>query len=214
MKKPKLRTAMGTLPWILAIFVGGCHSVQPAPLNGRATAEGVGPSEETRGVAEASLGKQAEILAQGDLAQNGREELLVVNRFSKGTFPGAGSADPEEILVTRATILEKNGGKWSEILRCDEHLKNPNGYLGGSPLGRVSGWQLEYQQDPKKGLELHFTPANLEGESSGAGKSTSRKQAVFVSWNTRAKRYQSLDRSHERYLNEVRALEPAESILR
>ena len=27
------------------------------------------------------------------------------------------------IFVTRAAVLEKNDGKWSQILLCDEHLK-------------------------------------------------------------------------------------------
>ncbi len=111
------------------------------------------------GVAEAALGKQAEILAQGDLALNGRDQMLVVNRFSRSSSMLAVRTNTSAIFVTRAAVLEQNGGKWSEVLLCDEHLKNPNGYLGGSPAARVTGWRLEYRQDPKEGLEMKFTPA-------------------------------------------------------
>ena len=64
------------------------------------------------------------------------------------------------IFITRAAILEKNNGKWSEVLRCDEHLKNPNGYLGGSPAAR--GHRLAAgisSRIAKQGLEMKFTPA-------------------------------------------------------
>ena len=40
-------------------------------------------------------------------------------------------------------MLEQAGAKWAEVLRCDEYLKNPNGYLGGTPLEPVTGWRLE-----------------------------------------------------------------------
>ena len=159
-------------------------------------------------MAEEALGKDAEILARGDLAKNGSEQLLVVNRAG-GTVSSSGgkSKSPFTILSTRAAILENTSGKWVEVLLCDEHLKNPNGYLGGSPVARETGWRLEYTNDPKQGLEMKFTPADaIMDESTG--------KTVFVRWNAEAKRYQSLDSSHERFLNESPTLEIPESVLK
>ena len=172
--------------------------------------------DEARGVAEASLGKEAEILAQGNLAQDGREQVLVINRFSAGVATGPEGADPSAIFVTRAAILEQDGGKWSEVLLCDEHLKNPNGYLGGFPAGRVTGWRLEYRQDPHEGLVMKFTPAErFDAVHVNADQSSDQKYPAFdVRWNRNAKRYQSFDQSHERYLSEVPSLGTPQSILK
>src|SRR6266851_4916673 len=173
MKIRRLRTAAGMLSWIMALFLSGCHTgQQPTAEDNKAAAESADVSDEVRGVAEATLGKGAEIVAKGNLAQNGREQVLVVNRFSTGAQANMGEANPLPIIVTRAAILEKNEGKWSEILLCDEHLKNPNGYLGGIPEVRVSGWRLELRQDTKEGLEMKFTPTvKLNADSGNAGQS-------------------------------------------
>jgi hypothetical protein len=172
--------------------------------------------DEARGVAEATLGKQAEILARGNLALNGREQLLVVNRFTTGAPASKGGANPLPIFVTRAAILEKNGDKWSEVLLCDEHLKNPNGYLGGSPAGRITGWRLAYNQDTKEGLEMKFTPAERFDDTNVNSDQSSGQTfpTLDVRWNESAKRYQSFDQSHERYLSEVPSLETPQSILK
>ena len=75
----------------------------------KAAAERADVADEARGVAEAALGKQAEILAHGDLALNGREQLLVVNRISKRYSSWAERGKSSPIFVTRAAVLEKNG---------------------------------------------------------------------------------------------------------
>jgi hypothetical protein len=217
MRIRRLRAVAGMLPWLLALGLAGCNTVQqPAPSKVKPAAERANGTDEAQGFAEAALGKQAEILAQGNLAINGREQMLVVNRFSAGIATGAGGANTSAIFVMRAAVLEQNGGKWSEVLLCDEHLKNPYGYLGGSPAGRVTGWRLEYRQDPKEGLEMKFTPAEkFEEEHWNAGESSEKKNPGFnVRWNKNAKRYQSFDQSHERYLNEVPSLETPQSTLR
>jgi hypothetical protein len=216
MRNRKLRTVVGTLSWFMALSLAGCHSAkQPAPADVKAAAERADEADEARGVAEAALGKQAEILARGDLALNGNEQLLVVNRVSKQAASGGGGENPP-IFVTRAAVLEQIGGKWSEVLLCDEHLKNPSGYLGGSPTGRVTGWRLEYTQDAKEGLEMKFTPAEkFDPASTNADQSSEQKFHSFdVRWNRNAKRYQSFDQSHERYLSEVPSLETPQSILK
>ena len=214
MRIRQLRTIVGTLSWIMALSLAGCHSAQqPSPAEVKVAAERADVTDEARGVAEAALGKQAEILARGNLALNGREQLLVVNRISKQATMGGNREDPP-IFVTRAAVLEQIGGKWSEVLLCDEHLKNPSGYLGGSPSGRVTGWRLEYTQDAKEGLEMKFTPA--EGfDPANADRSSGQKFPAFeVRWNKNAKRYQSFDQSHERYLSEIPSLETPQSILK
>ena len=217
MRIRRLRAVVKMLSWIMALSLAGCHGgQQPAPAADKAAAEAANVADEARGAAEASLGKHAEILAQGNLAQNGREQVLVVNRFSAGGAASKGDANPSPIFVTRAAVLEKNGGKWSEILLCDEHLKNPNGYLGGSLAARVTGWRLEYNQDATEGLKMKFTPAErFDADNVNTDQDPERKNATFdVRWNKNAKRYQSFDQSHERYLSEVPSLETPQSILR
>jgi len=196
-----VRVGVVLLLLVMAFLMTGCQTGPPqTPAGGTATEEAEEQPSEARQIADATLGKQSEILAQGDLAQNGREQLLVVNRLSK-VEPGGVSGNPSSILITRAAILEKNAGKWSEVLRCDEYLKNPNGYLGGAPSERVSGWRLEFDQDPARGLEMRFTPAD-------------GGRVVVVRWNKASKRYQSFDQSHGRYLADLPALGAEPSTLK
>jgi hypothetical protein len=213
----KLRTAVGIMSGIMALSLAGCHTEkQAAVTDPKPNSEATDRSDEARDVAEASLGKQAEVLAHGDLAQNGREQVLVVNRLSTAASNGTGGATASAIFVRRAAVLEKDDGKWSQVLLCDEHLKNPSGYLGRSPSGRVSGWRLEYRQDAQQGLQMKFTPAEkVDPVAETASESAGETQATFdVRWNKSAKRYQSFDQSHERYLSEVPSLGIPQSILR
>jgi hypothetical protein len=217
MRTRKLRTAVGMLSWLLALWLAGCQSAQQVtPTDVTAAPQSADAMDEAQGVAEATFGKQAEILARGNLALNGQEQLLVVNRLTTGAPASKGGANPLPIFVTRAAILEKNDDKWSEILLCDEHLKNPNGYLGGSPAGRVTGWRLAYNQDTKEGLEMKFTPAERFDDSNVNSDQSSGQTypTLDVRWNESAKRYQSFDQSHERYLSEVPSLETPQSILK
>jgi hypothetical protein len=151
--------------------------------------------------AETALGSETEVLLYGDLAKNGSRQILAVNRM-KGTpqlaMPGT--------VITRGVILENIGGTWKEILRCDEHLENPKGFLGNIPLAPVNGWRLQYEQDNDKGLLLYFTPA--------ANPKGARALPVEVRWNTKVKRYQSMDRNFENFLYELPALETPESQVR
>jgi len=192
----------------------GCNSVQQeaAPVAAtRPDAPSVAP--EIQQVAEAVLGNQAEVVAHGDLARNGLEQLLVVNRFGNAARGSVGSGNSSVIFVTRAAVVEKNGDKWAEVLRCDEHLKNPRGYLGGSPSAPVTGWRLEVNPDTQQGLELRFTPAEA-GQERSSNAAEAGNRTLAVRWNTKAKRYQSLDRSHEGYLGEAPTLETPQSILK
>ena len=217
MRIRRLRTAAGILCGGLALGLAGCHSAQRiAPAEVTADPSHADIAVEAREVAEASLGKQAIVLAHGNLALNGREQVLAVNSLSKNGPNGQGESAGTPIPVTRAAVLEKNGGKWSQVLLCDEHLKNPDGYLGGSPVPRVSGWQLEYRQDPKEGLEMSLTPAGvIDAAETNSGQTYEQKfRTLDVRWNKSAKRYQTYDQSHERFLSEVPSLDIPQSILK
>lgn len=151
--------------------------------------------------AKAFLGTETEVLAFGDLAKSGKEEFLAVNRPPKppkGIAPGN--------LITRAVVAENDDGKWNEVLRCDEYLKNAKGYLGLTPLDPVTGWRLQYEENTEKGLQLYFTPLQVAG--------TTHILPIGVRWNPATKRYQSLDRNYEHFLNELTALDTARSRLR
>jgi len=187
------------LACVAALWALGCSAPPPAPVADKA-AKSQEAAADVQRVAEGALGMHAEVIAHGDLARNGLEQLLVVNR-SKSASGEAQSGDSAHLLVTRATIVQKQNGKWSEVLRCDEHLKNPNGYLGGSPVTPVTSWQLQIAPDTKQGLALKFTPEEQGSE-------------ISVRWNVKTARYQSLNRSNEKYLSEVPTLDTPQSVLR
>jgi hypothetical protein len=157
--------------------------------------------DEIQKAAETALGSDTEVLLYGDLAKNGSRQILAVNRMKatpQVAMPGT--------VITRGVVLENIGGTWKEILRCDEHLENPKGFLGNIPLAPVNGWRLQYEQDNDKGLLLYFTPA--------ANPKGARMLPVEVRWNAKAKRYQSMDRNFENFLYELPALETPESQVR
>jgi hypothetical protein len=157
--------------------------------------------DEVQKAAEKSLGAETDVMLFGDLAKNGTEQALAVNK-AKALPPGVARGN----VITRAVILEKDGNNWKEILRCDEHLENPKGFLGGAPLAPVNGWRMQAEQDPDKGLLLYFTP--LVAPKGGYA------VPVGVRWNPKVKRYQSMDRAFTNFLGELPALETPESQVR
>jgi hypothetical protein len=186
----------------LAIFLGGCgaDAPKPAPVKEIKPAEPAVP-EDMQAAANAMLGSDAQVLAFGDLAKNGKQEFLAANVVPKtpsNNLPGT--------IVTRVVVAEVNDGKWAELLRCDEHLKNQKGYLGLTPLVPVTGWRLQYEQNTDKGLQLYFTPLN--------GVVASHVLPIGVRWNPATKRYQSLDRTYEHFLLESPSLQDVRSTLR
>jgi len=155
------------------------------------------PSE-TQTAAEGALGSETEVLAFGDLAKNRKQQIFAVNRLKstpQGVMPG--------ILVSRAIILENDDGKWKEVFRCDEHLQNPKGYLGGTPLAPVAAWRLQYEQHEDKGLQMYFTP--LAKPAGGY------IETIGIRWNPQQKLYESLDRTYEHFLGETKNLATPES---
>jgi len=91
-------------------------------------------------------------------------------------------------------------------VRCDEHLKNANGYLALTPLQAVSGWKLQYENSAEQGLSLYLTP--VQAGTSG------RTLPIAVRWNPATKRYQSMDYSYTHFLGEAPTLDNPRSKLR
>jgi hypothetical protein len=189
---------------VVALTMASCGgSSSPAAKTETASPKPAAPAipTEIQSAAESALGSETQVLAYGDLAKSGRQQILAANRLKvtpQGTVPGT--------LVTRAAVIEQDGGAWKEIFRCDENLKNTNGFLGGTPLASVPAWRLQFEQDPVKGLQMYFTP--LEKPQGGY------ITTIAVRWNPKMKRYGSLDRNYEEFLGEVPALETPERPIR
>lgn len=184
----------------LTVLLASCSSSTSSSEKTQAAPAPAAPQipADIQAAAESDLGSGVEVLVFGDLAKNGHTQALIVNRLNvtpQGMVPG--------ILLSRAAIIENDGGQWKEILRCDEHLKNTNGYLGGTPLAGVGSWRLQFEQHEDKGLVLYFTP--LEKPTGGY------VQTLGIRWNPEVKRYQSLDRNYDHFLGELPALETPQS---
>ncbi len=173
-------------------FLYGCGNDSPATKSEPAPApkptEQAVPDDIQAG-AQSLLGSETQVLVFGDLAKTGKQQFLAANvvpKTPKNNLPGT--------IVTRAVIAENQDGQWAEIFRCDEHLKNAKGYLGLTPLAEVTGWRIQYEQDPVNGLQMYFTPLK--------GTDDPHVLPIGVRWNPKVKRYQSLDRSYEHFLVE------------
>jgi hypothetical protein len=188
---------------LLSAFVAGCgSSPAPKPEEPVATkpAEPAVP-DDVRSAADSMLGSEAQVLAFGDLAKTGEQQVLAAN-----VVPKTPKDNITGTIVTRAVIAENDGSQWQEVFRCDEHLKNAKGYLGMTPIEPVSGWRLQFEQDAAKGLTLYLTPVQ--------GMEDRHVLPIGVRWNPKTKRYQSLDRTYEQFLSESSSLSTARSRLR
>jgi hypothetical protein len=189
-----------TLAALLLTACGDEPAPKPAAEAPAKPAEAAVP-EDMQAAALNLLGKETQVLVFGDLAKTGKQQFVAANvvpKTPKNDIPG--------IIVTRAVIAEETDGKWSELLRCDEYLKNAKGYLALTPLAAVSGWKVQWDQDPVKGIQLYFTPVKT-----GADKHV---LPIGVAWNPATKRYQSLDLTYEHFLMEKPSLDTAKSVLR
>jgi hypothetical protein len=188
---------------VIALSVASCGG---STASNPKTEEAAKPAEpevppDIQQVADSALGSETDVLAFGDLTRTGKQQVLAINRLKKalkGAVPG--------ILLTRAVVVENDGGNWKQVFLCDEHLKNTNGFLEGTPLAAVNGWRLQYEQHEDTGLVMYFTP--LEKPVGGY------VQTIGVRWNVKVKRYQSLDRTYQQFLGETPALETPEMNLR
>ena len=185
----------------------------PAPAQDASQMEGSsrrGPaSADIQVAASLLLGSNAEVLAFGNLAGNGHVQALVVNRAvtSQSSAGEAAPAGTQVVPFTRAAVIERNGTRWIEVLRCDEHLTNSKGFLAGAPLSPVTGWLVRWSQQEDGVVQaMYFTPGRPQGEV--------LPEPVAVRWNPKVNRYQSIDRTTNQFLNELALLETPTSTLK
>ena len=185
------------------MLLSGC-GITPAPKSEEPVvskpAEPAIPAD-IQSAADATLGAEAKVLVYGDLAKNGKQQVLVAN-----VVPKTPKDNITGTIITRAVIAQSEDGKWEEVFRGDEHLKNAKGYLGMTPIEPVSGWRLQFEQDPVLGLTLYLTPVK--------GMEDKHVLPIGVRWNPKTKRYQSLDRTYEQFLLESPTLSNARSQLK
>jgi hypothetical protein len=189
---------------LLPAFLAGCGD-DPAPKPAaEAETKPAEPSvpEDIQLAAQSLLGKETKVLVFGDLAKNGNQQFLAANVVPKTPK----TENLTGTIVTRAVVAESEDGKWTELFRCDEHLKNARGFLALTPLTSIAGWRIQYEQDPVKGIQLYFTAIQ--------GAPDPHVLPIGVAWNPAAKRYQSLDRTYEHFLSESPSLETAKSRLK
>jgi hypothetical protein len=179
-----------------AIACGGSSQTPAAPSAAQTETSAPSVPEEFAAVARGAFGSEGEALAWGDLALSGDQQLLVVSRLH-----GAQGGQAGEIFFTRLTVAENKGGHWTQVLLCDEHLKNDVGYLGGAPGEIVSRWKLSFVKDPAKGLVLSITPMGQGADALG--------KTIHVRWNpnVKVKRYQSFEGNPDHFMAETSSLE-------
>ena len=184
---------------VIAACLQGCSADEPKPTAEAAQKPAI--PEEIQDATKSLLGSGAQVLLYGDLAKTGKQQFLAANvvpNTPKSTIAGT--------VVTRAVIAENEDGKWVELVRCDEHLKNGKGYLALTPLQAVSGWKLQYENSTEEGLSVYLTP--VQAGASG------HTLPIAVRWNPATKRYQSMDYSYTHFLSEAPSLENPRSTLR
>jgi len=184
---------------VIAASLQGCSSDTPKPAADAAQKPAI--PEEIQEATKSLLGSEAQVLLFGDLAKTGKQQFLAAN-----VVPNTPKSTVAGTVVTRAVIAENEDGKWVELVRCDEHLKNANGYLALTPLQAVSGWKLQYENSAEQGLSLYLTP--VQAGTSG------RTLPIAVRWNPATKRYQSMDYSYTHFLGEAPTLDNPRSKLR
>jgi hypothetical protein len=193
------KVALISAAWVVAMACVACSGSSSAPAKKEAAVPAA-PAipADIQAAADAALGADTDVLVFGDLAKNGRQQILAVNRVK---------STPETVIAgiaaMRVAVIEDDGGAWKEIFRCDGHLKNAHGFMAGTPLSPVGGWRLQFEQNPQKGLQMYFTPI--------AKPVGGYIQTIGVRWNPQVRRYQSLDRNYDQFLGEVPALDTPQS---
>jgi hypothetical protein len=197
------RIALIATAFTAAIACVSCSGSSSSPAKKEAaTTAPVAPAipVDIQTAADAALGADTDVLVFGDLAKNGHQQILAVNRVK--STPETRIAG---IAAMRVAVIENDGGTWKELFRCEGHLRNEHGFMGGTPLSPVNGWRLQYEQNAEKGLQMYFTPI--------AKPVGGYIQTIGVRWNPAVKRYQSLDRNYEQFLGEVPSLGTPQSQL-
>jgi hypothetical protein len=195
-----LKSAVLLMACAIMVGCGGPEPPKPAADADKKPAAPAIP-QEAQDAATTLLGSDAQVLLYGDLAKTGVQQMLAAN-----VVPNTPKSTVAGTVVTRAVVAENLDGKWTELFRADEYLKNQKGYLGLTPLQAVTGWKLQYENSPEKGMVLYFTPIK-QG-------STEKTLPIAVKWNPATKRYQSMDLSYQNFLTESPALGNQRSMLR
>ena len=190
--------------FVLAALIGGCGEEPASKPAAEAEAKPAAPAvpEDMQAAAQSLLGKETQVLVFGDLSKNGNQQFLAANVVPKTPK----TENLTGTIVTRAVVAENQDGKWTELFRCDEYLKNSKGFLALTPLTAIAGWRIQYEQDPVKGIQLYFTAIQ--------GAPDPHVLPIGVAWNPATKRFQSLDRTYEHFLSESPSLETAKSRLK
>ena len=196
-----IRSLAASLALTMTFALAGCDSEPPKTATVEKKPAEPAVPEDLQDAAKALLGSDAQVLLFGDLAKNGKQQILVAN-----VVPNTPKSVIAGTVINRAVVAEIQDGKWVELVRCDEYLKNARGYLALTPLIPVNGWKLQYEQSPEKGMFLYFTPVKTG--------STERTLPIAVRWNPATKRYQSMDSSYQTFLGEAPTLESPRSTLR
>lgn len=186
---------------VIGACLQGCGSEAPKPAAEAAKPAEPAIPEDVQDAARVMLGSETQVLLYGDLAKTGKQQVLVAN-----VVPNTPKSVVAGTVITRAVVAENDDGKWVELFRCDEYLKNTKGFLALTPLQAVTGWKLQYENGPTQGLSLYFTPIK-------AGTSE-RSLPIAVRWNPETKRYQSMDASYTNFLLEGASLDHPRSTLR
>jgi predicted small lipoprotein YifL len=185
----------------IVLVLAGCGSTPPTPAPEAAKKPEPAVPQDVQDAATALLGSDTQVLLYGDLAKNGQKQFLAAN-----VVPNTPKSTVAGTVVTRAVIAENVDGKWTELLRADEYLKNEKGYLALTPLQAVTGWKLQYENSEDKGVSLYFTPIQKG--------TTEKTLPIAVRWNPAQKRYQSMDTSYQHFLNEAPSIGSPRSALR
>lgn len=186
----------------VALLFVGCDSEPPKPApegENKPSEPAIPPG--VQDAADTLLGSGTQVLLYGDLAHDGTQQMLAAN-----VVPNTPKSTVAGTVVTRAVVARNENGRWTELFRADEYLKNAKGYLALTPLQGVTGWKLQCENSPEKGASLYFTPIK-QGSSE-------KTLPIAVKWNPEVKRYQSMDMSYQHFLNESPSIESPRSALR
>jgi len=188
---------------VASTLLTGCGS-SPAPKSEEPVA--AKPAEpavapELQSAADALLGTEAKVLASGDLAKNGKQQVLVAN-----VVPKTPKDNITGTIVTRAVIAQNENGQWSEVFsrrRTFEECQRLSGHDADRAGERLAA---AIRTRSTKGLTLYLTPVK--------GMDDKHVLPIAVRWNPKTQRYQSLDRTYEHFLSESPSLSNTRSQLK
>lgn len=143
-------------------------------------AQNISGIESCRTEANRLLGIRAQVLKAGDLLGTGNVQCLVV-------LPYAAKGGSRERKVRRGVIVQREGSTWHELLRFDDTIRNPQGFVGIDFLDDepTFGFLLETadeRSDGTRGFTLYLTWLNPHLQPEGI--------AVQLAWNRKVRRFQ------------------------